>query len=78
MFIFFFQENQTKIKVTTSALIAAKKKEYLETNMKDLKMYDHVHDNFKNVSCSKLSRPIEFNIKFKLNCLPILYEGTCI
>lgn len=39
------------VKLTTSALIAAKKKEYLLTNMKDLKLYDRVQDNFKNVSC---------------------------
>lgn len=48
-----FQENQIKIKPTTSALIAARKKEFLETNnMKGRQMYDHVQDDFKNVSCS--------------------------
>lgn len=39
-----------KIKLTTSALIAAKKKEFLEANMKDQKIYDHIQDDFKNVS----------------------------
>lgn len=48
-----FQENQIKIKPTTSALIAARKKEFLETNnMKGRQMYDHVQDDFKNVSYS--------------------------
>lgn len=40
------------MKPTTSALIAAKKREFLETNnMKGRQMYDHVQDDFKNVSC---------------------------
>ncbi|VVC27104.1 Hypothetical protein CINCED_3A008507 [Cinara cedri] len=41
-------DNQIKIKLTTSDLIAARKKEYLETNMKNCKLYDHVQDDFKN------------------------------
>ncbi|CAI6357408.1 unnamed protein product [Macrosiphum euphorbiae] len=42
-------ENQIKVKPTTSALIAARKKEFLETNnMKGRQMYDHVQDDFKN------------------------------
>lgn len=50
-FVYLFQENQIKIKLTTSDLIAARKKVFLETNMNDRKMYDHVQDDFKNVSC---------------------------
>lgn len=49
-FVYLFQENQIKIKLTTSDLIAARKKVFLETNMNDRKMYDHVQDDFKNVS----------------------------
>lgn len=43
------QDGQIKIKVTTSDLIAARKKEFLETNMNNRKLYDRVQDDFKNV-----------------------------
>lgn len=62
-----FQDNQIKTKVTTSDLIAAKKKEFLEMNMKDCELYDHVQDDFKNVSYVIISHTtVAFFFKFKV------------
>ncbi|XP_050425682.1 histone deacetylase 6-like [Adelges cooleyi] len=40
-------ENHNKVKLSTADLIAARKKEYLQTDLSKCKLYDQVQDNYK-------------------------------